>query len=188
MSPRKTVVAIALTALCSSASAFDFFDDTFLIEVKQGSLLSDKASHLGDGGFETSEGEKITFREWYSTKRTDASITFVTKVDNSLGILWGFSTGEHGKKYNISPSVKLGAIYIHQLTKSSTLTVKGSYIFGGKLKEKPCTADYGEIGGIQQVNCRMAASELPPEETLQYLSNERPRDYRVVMVQYSFTF
>lgn len=188
MSFSKLIIAAAVMAACSSAHAYDFFDNTFLVEVKQGSLLSDKASNLGDGGYDSSGGNKIAFKDWYSTKWTDASITFVTRVNNSTGILWGFSTGEHGKKYDISPSFKLGAIHISQLTKSSTLTIRGSYIFGGNLKEKSCTADYGDVGGVQQVNCRLAASELAPADTLQYMINERPRDYRVLSVQYSLTF
>ncbi len=30
-------------------------------------------------------------------------------------------------------------------------------------------ADYGDIGGVQRVNCRLAATELEPKETLKYL-------------------
>jgi hypothetical protein len=77
---------------------------------------------------------------------------------------------------------------IHHFSKSSTLTLNGYYTFGGKLKEKSCTADYGEIGGVQEVNCRLAATELPPAETLKYLLNERPLNYKIVNVQFRFEF
>ena len=56
----------------------------------------------------------------------------------------------------------------------TTLSLTVSGIFGGRLTESPCEADYGDIGGIQTVNCRLAASVLAPEETLKYLMNAAP--------------
>ena len=45
---------------------------------------------------------------------------------------------------------------------------------GGRFKEHSCTADYADLGGLEQVNCRLAATELAPEETLKYLVNDLP--------------
>lgn len=180
--------ALLLLALAATP-AHAFLEDTYLIELSQGGLLTDKASQLRDNaGYESQSGDKITFDKWYSHKWTDARIAFLTKLDNSFGIIWGFSTGEKGQKYAIAPSAKVGFIYLEQLTKNSSLSIKATYTIGGKLKEKACTADYGDVGGVQQVNCRLAASMLAPADTLPYLLNEHPRDYKTVMIQYNWQF
>jgi len=59
---------------------------------------------------------------------------------------------------------------------------------GGHLRERACTADYGEIGGVQRVNCRLAATPLEPRETLQYLWDERPGDRLQASVGLMFRF
>lgn len=61
-------------------------------------------------------------------------------------------------------------------------------MFGGRLKEKTCSADYGEIGGVQTVNCRLAASTLQPAETLQYLMNEKPKQDMLISVKWTYRF
>jgi hypothetical protein len=66
--------------------------------------------------------------------------------------------------------------------------VRGHYTFSGKLREKSCTADYGEIGGVQEVNCRMAASILPPSETLKYKFNDKPIDFMAINVVFQYKF
>jgi len=60
--------------------------------------------------------------------------------------------------------------------------------FGGGLKEGTCVADYGDIGGVQSVNCRLAASELPPQETLKHLFNQAPHDRVTLNFRYSINF
>jgi hypothetical protein len=49
-------------------------------------------------------------------------------------------------------------------------------------------ADYGDIGGVQSVNCRLAASELPPQETLKHLFNQAPHDRVTLNFRYSINF
>lgn len=185
---RKSILAMLLVA-STQANAFGFFDSTFLIGLNQGSPLSQKAQSLSSfQGYESAGGTMVKFDKWYTSKWTDVRVDFVTQISKDFGILWGLSTGEKAPKYTIDPSFKLGAVMIHHFSKSSTLTLNGYYTFGGKLKEKSCTADYGEIGGVQEVNCRLAATELPPAETLKYLLNERPLNYKVVNVQFRFEF
>lgn len=184
----KGLIGGALLVAATAASANDFFDNTYLLELKQGGYLSDKAYGMRSGGYESAFGTPITFDKWYSTKLSDMHIAFLTKIDPKLGIIWGFSTGEKAQKYEITPSFKLGAVFIQPVTKTSQLAIRAHYTWGGNLKEKTCTADYGDIGGVQEVNCRLAATEMQPSETLKYLVNERPRDYKQVYIQYSWNF
>lgn len=185
----KGLVFGALIALCNVASAFDFVDNTYLVEIKQGGMLSDHAYSLRGLGFESATGDRVSFDKWYKPKgHVDSHFMFMTKASDNLGVMWGFSTGEKGEKYTIDPSVKIGAVYLAQLTKTSTLTLRGAYTFGGKFREKSCTADYGDVGGVQQVNCRLAATPMQPSETLNYMLNERPRDYKTISIQYTWNF
>lgn len=147
---------------------------THLIELRQGSELSSKVGDLAGGGYELSDGRYQSFRGWYSSVWKDARVTWLTQVNNNFGIIWGFSTGERGKKYTIHPSLKLGFIAQAQAARNVTIALKATTILGGALREKSCTADYGEIGGVQEVNCRFAATLLQPSETLAYLANEKP--------------
>ena len=61
-------------------------------------------------------------------------------------------------------------------------------MLGGTLHEKSCSADYGQIGGVQEVNCRLAASTLPPAETLRYLLNEKPYNHNQVSLMLTWRF
>lgn len=56
------------------------------------------------------------------------------------------------------------------------------------LTERACTADCGDIGGIQRVNCRLAASALLPEETLRYRMRMNGLEDTRVAVHYEFRF
>jgi hypothetical protein len=57
---------------------------------------------------------------------------------------------------------------------------------GGNLTEKSCQADYGVLG-TYGVNCRLAASEMAPEETLKYLVNAKP-ERQHLWLNYRVTF
>ena len=172
----------------STSLAYDVFDKTALIELKQGSELSDKISFYRTGGYETSAGVQVNFSPWYSTNWTDSRITFVTQIGDEFGILWGFSTGEAGQKYRIDPSLKLGIVFHHWLNKNASISLRTTSIIGGSLHETSCVADYGEVGGIQEVNCRLAASTLQPSQTLQYLFNDRPYNQNTVILEYKAVF
>lgn len=183
-------LSVSLIALClaQSANAFDFVDDTYLLNIKQGTSNSVKMRFNAYGGYESATGSMITFDKWYTPKWVDSQIDFLTQVHKKLGIIWGFSTGEHGQKYTIDPSFKIGAIFATELSSNSILMLRGHYTFSGKLREKSCTADYGEIGGIQEVNCRMAASILAPSETLKYKFNDKPIDFMAINIVYQYKF
>ena len=88
----------------------------------------------------------------------------------------------------VEPSIKLGLVAQYEFDNKSFITIRGTTIIGGRLKESSCTADYGDIGGVQQVNCRLAATTLQPSQTLQYLHNEKPYNYNTLLVQYTKRF
>lgn len=187
------VLAILLgNATMSSAEDFatswpsiqNFIDATHLIDFKQGSELSGKVSDSSAGGFETAQGNFVSFKQWYQTNWTDTKTVWMTEINPNLGVIWGFSTGEKAEKYEISRSVTIGFAYSTQIDKTSFLSIRGTTILGGNLREKSCTADYGDIGGIQEVNCRLAASPLPPSETLMHLFNDKPLNKDLFFIRY----
>ena len=139
-------------------------------------------------GFETSGGNRVDFDAWYSTNWTDLRIAWFTQFTRETGLIWGVGTGERGAQYRISPSLKLGLLYQTRLGRRTTFTLRATTTLGGRLRESACSADYGDIGGVQAVNCRLAASELQPAETLRYLFNDTARDQRQVSVLFSHAF
>ncbi len=145
-----------------------------LIEITQGSVLSSQISAFRGLSFETATGRTIRFDDWYRTRWTDLRLSWLSEVNRHWGVIWGFSTGEHGQKYTIAPSLKLGLVHQQPLSQQSSLSWRAVTVLGGRLREKPCSADYGDIGGIQQVNCRLAATELTPEATLHELIDQGP--------------
>jgi hypothetical protein len=112
----------------------------------------------------------------------------MTQLTPWLGLIWGASTGELGEKYTIDPSVKVGLVIRHDFAKNSSLSFKATTILGGSLREKSCIADYGEVGGQQKVNCRLAATPIAPVDTLQYLYNMKPLNSYFLSLQYSLSF
>ncbi len=161
---------------------------THLVEIAQDSELSTLASSYRRGGFGSAAGQWVSFDKWYRSKWTDTRVTWMTRVSPEFGMLWGFSTGEQAEKYSISPSLKLGAVYQTKVGSNASFTVRATSVIGGRMNEKTCTADYGDIGGIEQVNCRLAASQMPPAETLKQLTNALPPNRHNVWVRYALTF
>jgi hypothetical protein len=143
--------------------------------------LSDLAGSLGDGGYELSDGTWVSFRNWYDSDWVDFRVELLTQLSDNFGVLWGASTGEWGEKYTIEPSLRLGFVSQVQPRPNASLSLTVTTTIGGRLFERPCEADYGEIGGIQPVNCRLAASLLQPEETLQYLLNVDPNRFNITL-------
>ena len=191
--PNKSIAVIAtmLVATCSYAQhnlyrGDSFLESTYLVGVEQDSYTSKKARELRSDGYETASGEEVDVGAWYSPKWTDTHITWMTRVAPNFAFLWGIGTGERAEKYTIDPSLRLGIQYQKSITKSSAIFFSASTYIGGALSEKTCMADYGQIGGIQRVNCRLAASLLPPEETLPYLVQAKPID--VWSIRYIFQF
>lgn len=165
-----------------------FIEDTGLLHIRQGGLLTNMARRLGDGSIESSAGEKISLWKMYESKWTDFRVLWMTQVGPDTGIIWGASTGEKALRYEIEPSLVFGGFHRIALGKGASLTLSGTAVAGGWLKEKPCIGDYGEIGGVQKVNCRLAASELAPSETLKYLVREGPKEDVQFMVRFHYVW
>ncbi len=175
-------------SLGSMANADRLKDDTFLLDFYIGSLRSDAAQRLGLGGYELADGTQVKLDEWYSPHFPELTFLMLTQVKQNFGIMWGFSTGEKAPKYTLSPAVHIGVLVQHELTGDGILTLSMSGAVGGRLRERPCIADYGLIGGVQKVNCRLAAGILPPEETLKNLLKIDGSSQIQVSLQYEFRF
>ncbi len=168
-------MAIAILGTCivtPPAWAQQFM--TSIVDVRQGSELSALASGLGEGGYDLQDGTWVSFDKWYHTDWPEVHVDFLTQFSSYSGLLWGFSTGERGEKYEIQPGLKLGLITQTQLTPTSTLTFSMATTIWGSFSELPCEADYGEFFGSYTVNCRLAATDMAPEDTLRYMINEEP--------------
>lgn len=161
---------------------------THLVELRQGGEFSRRMASMRLGGYETAQGQQVDFARWYTTRWADTHVGWMTQIDPHWGLLWGFGTGEQAPKYRISPSVKLGLLFTTRPTRDSHFSFRWTATLGGHLKERACTADYGAIGGVQQVNCRLAASTLAPADTLQYLVRESSRERRTLSVEYRLQF
>lgn len=172
---RRIITALVLFLLLSApARAFSFLENTYLLNITERTRLSDIAAKLSNGGYELSNGNYVDFRKWYTSKWNDVEFHFMTQLHPDFGILWGFTTGEWGEKYRIYPGFRLGAIVQRRISTQASLSISVTRLFGSGFKEKSCTADYGAIGGVQTVNCRLAASPLEPSQTLQYLYKSKP--------------
>jgi hypothetical protein len=182
----------------STAFAQDQAVAIHLIDMAQDSELSATAASLADGwydeaedsrvsGFELSDGTPVRFADWYHTDWPDTRVDFLTQFGEDFGLLWGFSTGERGEKYTIDPSLRIGFVAQAHPTANSVLALAVRAVAWGNLNEQTCEGDYGEIGGVQTVNCRLAATFLPPEETLQYLTHAEPNRLHISL-SYSASF
>jgi hypothetical protein len=140
------------------------------------------------GGYELSGGRFITFDRWYRRLRADLRLDGMSRLTEDAAFLWGVSTGEHGRKYVVEPSFRLGLLVQTNPSPASTLSLTVTTALGGRLREKPCIADYGAIGGVQVVNCRLAASILEPKRTLDFLWRERMPDQTRVTLRYRLRF
>lgn len=162
----------------------------YLVSLVQGGDLSAEVAGLRRGSYELQNGRTVDFDRWYRTSWVDVKATWFSTITPQWGVLWGFSTGERGPKYRIEPSLQLGVLFLVPLVTQGRLTFRYSQRWGGRLTEYPCQADYGPIGGgLQTVNCRLAASELPPADTLAYLYRQKPTDAQAtVLVRWEQSF
>jgi hypothetical protein len=176
------------TFLGSSAVAQDFIENTYLIDIRTGSARSDIARNLSLGGYELSDGAPVNFADWYRPNFPELNFLFLTQIRDSLGVTWGLSLGERGEKYRINPGVWMGFVYRAEIDKFSSLTLSATTLVGGNFRERSCFGDYKDIGGIQEVNCRLAASTLPPADTLKFLVREYGYSETRFSVQYEIRF
>jgi hypothetical protein len=184
-----------LTSMSTCAWAFsdgvwrlEPVSSTHLIEIAQDSQLSRLASSYRNGGFESAGGQWVNFEKWYRPKWSDLRAAWMTQISPQFGMVWGLSTGEQAEKYSISPSLKLGVVYQTKVGLNASFSVRATSVLGGRMKERTCTANYGDIGGIENVNCRLAASEMAPAETLKQLTNALPPDRNNVWIRYVHNF
>ncbi|SDA80777.1 hypothetical protein SAMN02927914_03203 [Mesorhizobium qingshengii] len=178
--------ALLLYGLLAASPAIAQEMTTSLVDIHQGSPLSDRARGLGDGGYELQNGSRVSFNQWYRASWVDMHVDLLTQITEDTGILWGFGTGEEGEKYRIEPSLKLGFLTQMHPSANSTFSLSLTATIGGNLTEKPCEANYGDLG-TYSVNCRLAASEMAPEETLKYLVNAKPESQHL-WLNYRVTF
>ena len=132
------------------------------------------ANSLRAGGYELAGGEVVRFDDWYRPRHPDLTVLFLTQLSDGLGVIWGPSSGEEGRKYRIDPALHLGLTWQTALSPQTTVTLGLQTLWGGRLREGAYLADYGPFG-MATVNCRLAATELPPTQTLDYLVNENAR-------------
>lgn len=179
---------LALASPAQVAGAQPMWDGTRLSEFRI-SGNSDYVADTSNGATNLSDGSVIGFEDWYSPDAApDLRLGFLTPVSNELGLLWGFGTGEAGDRYRIQPSLKFGFVARTEIGDASEVVFRLSTVLGGKLKERSCTADYGAIGGVRIVNCRLSASFLAPEATLDHLFDRAPEDQVEMMLRYTFRF
>ena len=145
---------------------------SFLVDLTNGGLNSDLVRSSATAGFELSGGQQVELQRWYSPSFPNLSATFLTEVSPNLGVIWGGAMGERGEKYTLGPTATLGVVFRKSIAHNLILEMEVSGIYGGKLRERACVGNFGAIGGVQRVNCRLAASLLPPKQTLDYLWDE----------------
>lgn len=184
---RGLLAALALLPILGGAAAAEVFETTYLLDLQQGSAQSSRVRSARRGGYELSDGTPVSLQDWYRPETPMLTLRMMTELSDGLGLTWGFSTGEEGEKYRIAPALHLGFIWQQALTDSALVTVSGATVIGGSLGERPCTADYGEFG-VMPVNCRLAASILPPAETLDYLLDVSGRRDSWLAVQFEYRF
>ena len=178
---KKLLSCFAALLFCSQANSQvytlldnSFSQATYLVDINVDSTLNRRAKLLREGGFETATGEQINFYSWYTPQTNELHISWMTQITRNFGLIWGVGTGERADKYTIDPSLKLGFVYRVEFSKNQWLSLSGTGSIAGDFREHTCMADYGEIGGVREVNCRLAATEMPPEMTLKYLESGKP--------------
>lgn len=166
----------------------DWIERSKLIEIVQNNPLSKKASGFRDGHYELSTGELQRFDDWFHPTFQDMRLSWLLPITPDWGLVWGVGNGERADKYTIAPSIKLGFVMDGPLSHRSRLSLSASTWLGGRMREKPCSAFYAEFGADKAVNCRLAASLLPPEETLNYSVFAIPEDRTLIKLKYIFFY
>lgn len=161
---------------------------TSLIGLSFHGLNSAAVRQAARDGFELSGGAVADMGHWYSPRFPNVSATFLTTVSPHLSLLWGGSLGERGPKYSLGPAGMFGVMIRRPMGRRSWLNLEAVGHFGGALRESSCLGDYGAIGGVQAVNCRLAASVLPPAQTLDYLWNTPPIWHGQVKISFEIRF
>lgn len=182
------LVAIFFSLHVKVADAETLLEATQFTGLTIGKGFSEYVEGVSGGSYELESGKIQTFEGWYGRKSIDFDLHLTTKIEENLWLHWGFSTGEYGEKYRIEPSFSLGFERVVPLQDGWAFWFKFKAKLGGYLRESPCTATYTLAEGPQQVNCRLAASVLAPEATLQYLWQKRPTDQIMASALFVWVF
>ncbi len=189
------LAASGAMSAASAQSAQSLLAQTFLLDARTGSSRSALARELSQGQARLTGGRSIDLAEWYTPSVPEMNLTLLTAVTPSFGMIWGISTGERGIKYRIDPGVWLGFVYRYELTQNTTISFTASTLLGGNFREKTCRATYGDqskpdpiLKGEQIVNCRLAASILPPDQTLRFLERRSGLSETRVRLRYEYRF
>ncbi|WP_139165910.1 hypothetical protein [Paracoccus tibetensis] len=180
-------VLAAAPAVLPHPAAAEFLDHSHLLDLSDGSDRAARVRTASRGGYALSDGRPIRLRDWYEPGLPDLTLRLMTEMSDGVGITWGVSTGETGRKYRIAPALHLGFVLQDELFENALLTFSGSALLGGDLTERSCMGDYGEFGAMA-VNCRLAATILPPEETLDYLLDRSGWHSSWLAVQFEYKF
>lgn len=159
-----------------------------LFEIYQGGQRSHDIASVRRATYELSDGSVKRFDSWYRPSWVNMRVSWIANMNANWGLIWGITTGERAPKYTIYPGVIVGATYRYALSSSSYFNFQLQSVLAGEIREKSCIANYGEIGGIQPVNCRLASTQLPPEETLQYLMNKDSGERIKIYIKYEKSF
>lgn len=178
----------AFTLTNTPTHAFETGTNLHLISFDVGSNLAVFPNQARGQGYELSDGTFKSFDRWYRTEIPEVRLDMLYAIRSDFGLILGFGSGQYGEKFQIDPSINIGFIQQADVGKNGTLSFRLSARLGGNLREKPCIADYGDIGGVQKVNCRLAATPLRPRDTLSFLWKEKPEDRLRASVNLVFRF
>lgn len=182
------VVTLGDTQAQVLSDRIGLLDRTFLLDLRAGSVRSRRARELSYGGYELDDGTYVDFADWYTPRFPEMNLLFLTAVTPSFGLTWGLSTGERGEKYRIDPGLWLGFVYRYDISARQTLSLSAATLMGGNMREQTCRAYYRVIEDFATVNCRLAASTLPPAQTLQFLERNSGRRESRISLRYEIRF
>ena len=183
--------AICLLGLLVTAGqtlAQDLSEVSRILSVQDDSGFSRLMAETSTKGYLLSDGTPVRFAPWYAAGWRELRVTTVTELGPQLGMLWGMGTGERAEKHRIEPSLRLGFVWALPARGRGAWTVMARTVIGGRLREERCSANFGAIGGTQEVNCRLAASAVPPPETLSRLYDRAPLGESMIELRYTLRF
>lgn len=180
----------ALFLAVGQASALPASAGTQLVDIRLNPGFTRQLQPIREGGYEAAQGDWISFQRWYAPAWRDTSVTWMTPLSQSVGFLWGLSTGERAAKYTVAPGLRLGAVFQAEPQRHLVVSFKAMHVLGGRLKERSCQANYGPATGNAdvEVNCRLAASTLAPSDTLNLMLNGRPDNATELRLQLNYRF
>ena len=151
------LILLVLQGLIPATAAWGqgLWERTSLLDLRAGSVRSDRARDLSAGRYALEDGTMVDLFDWYRPRVTNMNILFLTELEPSLALIWGISTGETGQKYRIDPGLWLGVFYRAELAENQVLTFAARTLLGGAMQERPCVAFYTILADIPQVACRL---------------------------------